>query len=256
MSANIHHGDCLEYMRAMPDKSIDVAITDPPYEAEAHTKWRRIVSRKAIDAGTIREAPISFDAIDDATREECGRQLVRVSKRWIAIFCQVEAAHKWAASIVAGGGRYIRTGVWIKPDAQPQFTGDRPGCGYESIVFGYAAPSGRMAWNGGGRVAVFEAVKATPEFRKSGNPHPTTKPVPLMLELVSLFSNLGETVFDPFMGSGTTGIAAARLGRGFVGCEKDANYHAIATDRINAEIAQTNLSAMRAGQVPLFGVAK
>lgn len=251
MSSIVHRVDCLEFMKAMDESSVDCVITDPPYEQQCHTQARRVKR-----GGGVEMLGIDFAQIDEATREECGRQFVRIAKRWIVIFCQVEATTTWAKAIEAGGGKYVRTGVWVKPDSMPKLTGDRPGMGYEAIVFGHTKGTGRMQWNGGGRDSVFVHNKNTPEFRQSRNPHPTTKPVPLMVELVDLFSNEGETVFDAFTGSGTTGIACARRGRNFIGCEMDERYHQLAQDRIAAEIAGTNLSAMRAGQVPMFGAIK
>lgn len=84
------------------------------------------------------------------------------------------------------------------------------------------------------------------------HPHPTTKPLPLMLELVELFTDPGDLVFDPFCGSGTTGVACLRLGRRFLGIEKDAKYHAIAVERLQAEERGLSLREARAGQTSIF----
>ncbi|OJY43443.1 MAG: hypothetical protein BGP08_01280 [Rhizobiales bacterium 64-17] len=71
--------------------------------------------------------------------------------------------------------------------------------------------------------------------------HPTQKPDRLVAEWIRLFSNKGETVLDPFMGSGTTGVAAVRLGRNFVGCEIDPKYYDIACKRIEAALKEEAL---------------
>ncbi len=78
--------------------------------------------------------------------------------------------------------------------------------------------------------------------------HPTQKPVPLMRYLLSKFARPGSTILDPFMGSGTTGVAAVQLGMNFVGIEIDPGYHAIAQKRINAALAD------RASMLPLAEV--
>lgn len=238
----MHRGDCLEVMATMADKSVDSIITDPPYETEAHTLQRRALC----GAVAVVEA-LNFDPITEGDRSTSGAEFSRLTQRWVLAFCQVEASHKWAEAI----GNYVRTCVWIKPDGQPQYTGDRPGMGYESIVICHAL--GRKRWNGGGRTGIFTANKNDIESRLDGRaPHPTAKPLPLMLELVDLFTDPGETILDPFAGSGTTGVACLRLGRNFIGVEKDEKYFRLACDRLRAEEEGSTLRARRAGQEPLF----
>ena len=237
----------------LPDRSVGHVITDPPYEAEAHTLYRRV--KKAGTTGGIRwgghddreavASPIEFPPISEPERSAAGLQAARVATRWAVVFCQAEAAQRWRTALEAGGHQYVRTGIWTKPDAQPQLSGDRPGHGYESLCITH--PRGRKRWNGGGRCAVFDFP------RDQGKaPHPTTKPLHLMLELVSLFTDPDEVVLDPFAGSGTTGVACLRLGRRFIGVERDEKYHAIACERLEAESQGLTLRDARAGQIPLF----
>jgi DNA modification methylase len=241
MTWTLHLGDCLDPvsgLASLADKSVDHVITDPPYEAEAHTLQRRGrdpgSGKGASEERGVVTLALPFSAITGEQRAEVGAQIARVTRRWAQVFCQVEASVKWALALEAGGMDYVRTMVWIKPDAMPQYTGDRPGMGYESIVVCHQP--GRKRWNGGGRVGVFEANKNGVGVKSA--PHPTTKPQALMRELVELFTDLGETVLDPFAGSGSTGVACAALGRNFVGWERDANYHAIATRRLNGDEAK------------------
>lgn len=238
----IHQGNCLEWLAGFEAKSVDHVITDPPYEAEAHTKQRRV------RRGEVRAVEsIGFPAITEAERDSVASHVARVVRRWVLIFCQVEAAMLWRAACENAGLVYKRTCVWIKPDGQPQYTGDRPGMGYESIVVMHRA--GRSRWNGGGSVGVYTHNK------NSGgrHAHPTMKPEPLMLELIELFTDAGELVIDPFAGSGTTGVAALRRGRRFLGCEINAEYAARANERLQAEIEGSTIQAREAGQLALLG---
>ena len=241
---SMHLGDGIDGMRGLPDGAADVTITDPPYEAEAHTKQRRVKRAGGMSTEGLQFAPISSEQ-----RAEASRQIARVTKRWALVFCQVEATIAWAEALTAGGLEYVRTAIWVKPDAMPQFTGDRPGMGYEAIVIAHRP--GRKRWNGGGRTGVFVFNKGGGRAPGEPAPHPTTKPLPLMRELVALFSDEGETVLDPFSGSGTTGVACRKLGRAFIGWEIDEAYHAIAMARLAGEAVQ------RDGQVDLFsGVSR
>lgn len=112
----------------------------------------------------------------------------------------------------------------------PQFTGDRPATGFEAITICH--PKGKKRWNGGGSHAVWSYPIV---LNRSGNDprlHTTQKPEPLMVELVRLFSDPGETILDAFMGSGTTLAAAKRLGRKAIGIEREEKYCEIAAKRL------------------------
>lgn len=129
--------------------------------------------------------------------------------------------------VTALGLDYVRACVWDKVDSAPQFTGDRPAAAAEAIVC--AHQRGKKRWNGGGARNVFRhAVNG----ERGAKPHPSTKPEPLMRELVSLFTDPGETILDPFMGSGTTLVAAKRLGRKAIGIERELKYCQIAVERL------------------------
>mgnify|MGYP001616039638 FL=1 len=147
-----------------------------------------------------------------------------------------EGVRAWRDAIEASGAKYKRAMVWIKPDAMPQFNGQGPSVGHEMIVSAWYG-SGYSRWNGGGRPGVFTHTKNTP----GGSSHPTQKPLPLMRELVELFSDFGTVVCDPFMGSGTTGIACLKLGRRFVGIEVDGGHFDTACRRIVEAIRQPDM---------------
>jgi len=217
-------GDCLDRrtgLYTLGDGSVDHVITDPPYEAEAHTA-SRLVARSG---GVLKEEPLDFEAISDQERVKVAARLARIARRWSLVFCQAEAIWLWRLAMQVGGASYKRSCVWVKPGAKPQYSGDRPGIGYESIVVCHAP--GRSSWNGGGRLGVFEFT--TPNH---GRLHMTEKPLALMETLVRLFTDPGDTILDPFMGSGTTGVAAIHLGRNFIGWEKDPRYFRVAQRRL------------------------
>lgn len=265
MTYQLIHGDCLDVLASFGDKTVDHAIFDAPYEAEAHTKARRSLKdstqrRGAVNTGKVRRIDqplvISFGAITEEERTGIAIQAARVTRRWVMTFCQIEAVGTWRKAFEAAGLEWIRGGIWRKPNGAPQFTGDRPGQGFECIAIAHAKLPTRKRWNGEGKHAVWTVPLDHGAGGGERNEHPTQKPLDLMLDLVRDFTDEGETILDPFAGSGTTGIAALRLGRHFIGIEKDATYAALARDRLEAEVNGSTLRAARAGQTTLFGKAK
>lgn len=215
-------GDCLEIMPELG--KVDHVITDPPYEAVMQGKWG-VLSRNS-PSSHVRHESIGFDAIDEI-RVEVAKAVSYLCQGWGVFFCMAEGVRAWRDAIEATGARYKRAMVWVKPDAMPQFNGQGPSVGHEMMVSAWYG-RGHSSWNGGGRPGTFTHTKNTP----GGGQHPTQKPLPLIQELVSLFSFDGQTVLDPFMGSGTTAVACIRLGRKFIGIELSEKYFDIACERI------------------------
>lgn len=220
---------------------VGVCLTDPPFDQRTSEGARR--SRNADPIATTRERFIDFDGLPNMAWVS---EALAASSRWVIAFCALEQLLEYKA--VAGDDRWIRSGVWVKPDAAPQFTGDRPAQGAEGVAIMH--PKGRKRWNGGGDRAVWTHCV---EKQAQVIGHPTPKPIPLMLELVELFTDPEEIILDPFCGSGTTGVAAIRLGRRFIGIEKDPKYAAIARERLSAESQGLTLRDARAGQLSLLG---
>lgn len=228
-SVQLFNGDCLDVLPTL--ERVDHWIFDPPYEAAAHTKARRV--QRGAERGTakarseMRVETLPFAPMTEELRRAIGREAGRLCRRWALVFCQAEAAHLWEASLLSGGLDKRRWCVWTKPDGQPQFSGDRPGMGYETIVACHAF--GKSRWHGGGTLGVFNYPKGE---GVGPQPHPTTKPERLLCELVSLFTDPGETILDPFAGSGTTAVAAKRLGRKCILIEKEERYCESAAKRL------------------------
>jgi len=222
----LYHGDCRDVLPTLP--TVDHVITDPPYEAEAHTNARRSTNSEH----KVIPLVIEFAAITEEMREYLSMESARLASGWVLVFCQSEAIGLWRAALERAGCQWRRGQAWVKPDSAPQFTGDRPGIGFEAIATAWAG-DGKSKWNGGGKRGVYEHCVNNFGRLTNGRPHPTMKPEPLMVELVTLFTNAGETILDPFAGSGTTLAAAKRLGRKAIGIELDERYCEIAARRLS-----------------------
>lgn len=229
-------------LASLPDLSVDVAIMDPPYEAEAHTAQRRQkVSRGGVLS--VVDAPLKFPPITEAEREEVSEQMGRIVRHRVLVFCQIEAVHLWRGSLERAGLRYKRTIPWVKPDAMPSLHGRWPGQSFESIVLAVQPRSDRCPI--GGKAVYYEFPRAQNKV------HDTAKPLPLMRALVTDFSQPGDLVCDPYAGSGTTGVACKMLGRRFLGWEWDPAM---------AEIARRRIAGDRAvpldGQIEMFNAVR
>lgn len=233
MTIELYNDDCLKLMRKFDDRKFNAVITDPPYEEETHRAKDRQKKRIRNDGyGEI--AKLGFESIN-ATRAKSAKLMLDLCGGWFLAFCTPEGVMPWRNVIATSKHiKYKRACVWVKPDAAPQFNGQGPSMGAEMMVTAWCG-KGHSKWNGGGRAGVF--THCTKNKDRHGV-HPAEKPLNLMMELIGLFTNVGDTVLDPYMGSGTTGIACVRLGRNFVGIERDKKYFEIATKRIESAASQ------------------
>ncbi len=229
----LYLGDCLEVMPTLDP--VCHVICDPPYEALVHENNKRLAA-----GGQLRDKRNPFELWDfesiDSIREPFVKLVKEKSNGWFVGFCIVEGVKPWEIVISAADIKYKRTCLWIKPDGMPQFNGQCPGIGYECFTVSWAG-SGHSKWNGGGKHGVYYCNKG--DNRYGG--HPTEKPVKLMSDIIKDFTNHGETILDPFMGSGTTGVACVKLGRKFIGIELEEKYFDIACKRIEEAYNQPDM---------------
>ena len=213
----IFNADCLDVMAQLD--GVDHVITDPPYSATTHRGARSI---KDLDAELV-----TFDEISEGDLLEAFVAMGALAQRWIV--ATVDWQHMNALESFNGDDtsllRFVRFGVWVKPNGAPQFTGDRPATGWEAVAILHSRNTGKMSWNGGGRHAVWNEPKINGQ-------HPTEKPINLIRQFVSDFTDPGDLILDPFMGSGTTLRAAADLGRRAIGIEINEDYCRIAVERL------------------------
>jgi site-specific DNA-methyltransferase (adenine-specific) len=242
-------GDCLAVLPSLAD--VNAVITDPPFEEEAHTMQRRVLGKGITASRAIDNQPLPFAALTEEQRTHLSRWAAESCSGWFLAFCQTEAVGAWKQELVRAGAKWRRAGIWSKPDGSPQISGDRPAPGHEAIAMAWCG-NGRSVWNGGGSRAVWTYGKHDDGMGHGGAPkeHPTQKPRLLMERLVGLFSQPGDVVCDPFMGAGSTGVAAVNLGRAFVGVEIDPAYFAIACRRIEQAYAQRPLFAAEPPKPP------
>ena len=235
----LYHGDCRDVLPTLGQ--VDHVITDPPYARDIYVRLGMPNTKKG-SSTPVRLLGQSFELNNGARMSQLAagaighideilaavaEQIARVTARWSLVFSDIESCHLWRTQLEAAGMRYVRTGAWTKVDPSPQFSGDRPSVGFEPCTITHAR--GPMHWNGGGHAALWHHAIAKGETRPD---HPCPKPLPLMLELVSLFTDPGETILDPFAGSGTTLVAAYQLGRKAIGIELEEKWCEVTARRL------------------------
>jgi DNA modification methylase len=228
--ATIFCGSCFELVPQI--EIADHVITDPPYTQRTSENMR---SRKdASDGGAYigdnQRRRIDFDGVDgkEASLVEL---FLSKSRRWVLVFCALEQIGVYAA---AARDCHVRSTAWHRTNPAPQFTGDRPGQVHEGAVLLHN--KGRKAWNRGGHGLAWigPTVNAVSDPDR-GLGHPTPKPVWIMADCIDALTRYGDTILDPFMGSGTTLVAAKQLGRKSIGIELEEKYCEIAARRLQQE---------------------
>lgn len=228
--ATLHLGDCREIIAGLD--AVDHVISDPPYEDELHGaigKIRRNDGREMI-------SNLGFSGIN-SIRSQISQICVEKSSGWLILFTLAEGVRAWRDDVQAAGAKYDTCLAWVKPDAAPRFNGQGAARGFECAITAWCG-TGYRSWNGGGKRGVYVHCVNGPE--RDGR-HPTEKPRRLMADIVADYTKPDQIILDPFMGSGTTGIAAVQLGRNFIGIEQDPAFFDIACERIDKAQRQLSL---------------
>jgi DNA modification methylase len=225
-------GDCLELMKALPDGSVDAVITDPPYfqPATHYCPTREGSHKKSIGDMSILETVFKLWV----------SEMFRVSKSEAAFyfFCDGQS-YPLAFTAMYPYSKRVRPLVW---DKQVSFNGYTWRHQHELIAWAETEDARRIC-TGDGDILKCPAVPIEERI------HPAEKPIGLIERLISKHSC--DTILDPFLGSGTTAVAAKKLGRHFLGFEISPDYCRIARERIALVEAQPSLFGTRAEQLEL-----
>lgn len=226
----IHNQDCLEGMKAMPDKSVDMVLCDLPY-GTTRNKWDTTIPLEQLwaqydrivkDNGAIcLFAQLPFDKVLGASN------LKNLRYEWVWKKKQ-GTGHLNAKKMPLKAHEVVLVFYKKPPIYNPQMRPGKP----------YTCKSGRGSSNYGDQeqvVTVNEGYRYPVdvlEFNSDKGLHPTQKPVALCEYLIKTYTNPGDTVLDNCMGSGTTAVACINTGRQYIGFELDPHYHEIAEQRV------------------------
>ncbi len=241
-------GDCVERMDALPEASVDLIFADPPYNLQLET-------------GLTRPDQSHVDAVDDDwDKFESFSHYDTFTRAWLKAAQRVLKPNG-ALWVIGSYHNIFRVGtalqdadfwilndiVWRKSNPMPNFRGTRFTNAHETLIWAARSQKSRVTFN-------YEALKGGNDDTQmrsdwlfplctggerlkdaaSGKVHPTQKPEALLHRILGATTRPGEVVLDPFFGTGTTGAVARRLGRHFIGIERDTTYAAAALKRIGA----------------------
>lgn len=228
------HGDCLEEMKKIPDGSVDLVLTDPPYGTTA-CKWDTVIPFEPmweqLKRVTKKDGAIVLFGSQPFTSALVMSNPKMFKYEWVwdkkipsgMSFAKSQPMRQTECISVFCDGKTVYNPQMIKRD--------------KPIKGGGMTPSDSAMTNG------YKALKKTYDYKnpttlisfdkiRKDSLHPTQKPVSLMEYLIKTYTNEGETVLDFTMGSGTTGVACKNLNRNFIGIELDKEYYEIAKNRI------------------------
>lgn len=238
-------GDCLEILPTLPAESIDLVFADPPYNLQLRQDlWRPNLTRvDGVDDAWDRFA--DFEAYDSFTREwlaACRRVLKPSGALWV--IGTYHNIFRVGAILQDLGYWILNSVVWVKTNPMPNFRGVRFTNSHEILIWAQRERGQRYTFHHHAMRALNDNLQMRSDWylplcsgrerlREDGvKVHSTQKPEALLYRVLLASTNPGDVVLDPFFGTGTTGAVARRLGRHWIGIERDPEYARLAAGRI------------------------
>jgi modification methylase len=244
----IHQGDCVEIMKSLPKDSVDMIFADPPYNLQLGGDLHRPNNSKVDACDDDWDQFESLASYDEFTRNWLSAardSLKKDGSIWV-----IGSYHNIfrLGYIMQDMGFWILNDViWRKTNPMPNFRGRRFTNAHETMIWASKSKDSKYTFNYDAMKALNEDLQMRSDWTlpicnggerlKDDNGdkvHPTQKPESLLYRCIMSSTKPGDTVLDPFFGTGTTGAVAKKLGRNFIGCEREDHYIEYAERRINA----------------------
>lgn len=231
----IVNGDCLEVLKTIPDESVDCILTDPPYNLGLfmHNRNTNLAKMRDNQFAYAGWDNIEYEEWCSNMREffkECSRILK--PKGTLISFMSIIKVESFIRFAEEVGFYYKTTGIWHKKNPMPRNMNLQFVNSTESWVYFINRGTSGTFHNNGKVVHDYLESSVTPLSEKKHGKHPTQKPLSIMKQLINLTTNEGDIVLDPFMGSGSSCVAAALLNRNFIGIELNESYFDITSKRL------------------------
>ncbi|MFM5954822.1 MAG: site-specific DNA-methyltransferase [Novosphingobium sp.] len=264
-------GDCIAAMRSLPSASVDMVFADPPYNLQLGGDLNR-PDGSHVDAVTDDWDKFSSFATYDAFTRDWLAQARRVLKPDGSIWV-IGSYHNIfrVGAIMQDMGFWILNDiVWRKANPMPNFKGTRFTNAHETLIWCSMGEKAKYTFNYRAMKTLNDELQMRSDWvlpicsgqerlKKGGTKvHPTQKPESLLYRVMLATTNKGDVVLDPFFGTGTTGAVAKRLGREWIGCERESAYREAALERIELalpldESALTTMQSARSAPKVAFG---
>jgi modification methylase len=243
----ILNGCCIEKMRELPDGSVDLVFADPPYNLQLKDGLTRPDQSRVDGVDAEWDQFASFEAYDAFCREwltEARRVLKKDGALWV--IGSYHNIYRLGAAVQDLGFWIQNDVIWVKSNPMPNFRGTRFTNAHETLIWAGRSPSSRVTFNYHSLKAANEDVQMRSDWnlplctgaerlkQDGAKLHPTQKPEALLHRIFTATTEPGDIILDPFFGTGTTGAVAKRLGRHYVGIERDMSYVIAAEQRIAA----------------------
>jgi modification methylase len=240
-------GDCVEVLGKLPEASIDLVFADPPYNLQLrHELWRPNQTKvDAVDDAWDQFTNFKdYDVFTEAWLKACRRVLKPGGTLWV--IGSYHNIFRVGAILQNLGFWLLNDVVWIKTNPMPNFRGVRFTNAHETLIWAQKERGVSYTFNHHAMKALNEDLQMRSDWylpicrggerlkSNGGKAHSTQKPEALLYRVVLASSNPGDLVLDPFFGSGTTGVVCKRLGRHWLGIERDPDYIQLAQERIAA----------------------
>lgn len=228
--------DCFELIENLPNKSIDVVVTDPPYWHHKSPGKPYSQRNQCVTESTFSNSPLFnvngelMHKFSDFTDKEIFKlcdALKPKLKIYNAYFCCSESQVPYYCLWAEQNKLMFTILVWEKPLSIINKNRYSQNLEYIVRIYDYGTGLNKTDFN-----EYYNRVDKSKPISGKKKLHPTEKPIELFKKFITLSSKEGDTVFDPFMGSGVCGVACKELNRNFIGCELDEKYFAVAKDRI------------------------
>jgi modification methylase len=238
-------GDCVAAMRGLPDACVDLVFADPPYNLQLGGDLSR-PDGSHVDAVTDHwDQFASFAIYDQFTKDwlsEVRRVLKPNGSLWV--IGSYHNIFRLGAMMQDMGFWILNDVVWRKANPMPNFKGTRFTNAHETLIWASMGEKAKYTFNYRAMKTLNDELQMRSDWvlpicggqerlKKGGTKvHPTQKPEALLYRVMLATSNPGDVVLDPFFGTGTTGAVAKRLGRQWIGCERESIYREAALERI------------------------
>jgi modification methylase len=268
----IHRDDCVRVMATLPDKSIDAVFADPPYNLQLGGDLFRPDGSQvdAVDDDWDKfDSYESYDRFTHAWLRQARRILKDDGSLWV--IGSYHNIFRVGAGLQDEGFWILNDIVWRKTNPMPNFKGTRFTNAHETLIWAAKSDKARYTFNYQAMKALNEEVQMRSDWTfpicsggerlkddDGTKAHPTQKPEALLYRVLLATTKPGDVVLDPFFGTGTTGAVAKRLGRRWIGIEREPKYVRVAEERIAAalpldESAMTVMASPRSAPRVPFG---